>query len=247
MRISATSYSLLLVLPAALGAGGFGLQPEAVAAQVVEVDRGVFVIELGGRVVGTERFRIRRQGFGDNARTLAQGTLEFVEDGLTQTIQSTLGTIGVGMSLEAYQVTVSAPSDLSIHLERRGGRMVSETSSEAGIEEREYRQTLAQTPTVVLDRFFAHHYFFIAPYQTPSEISVSAILPRPGGQSTGTLRMTTVEPLTLEGGVTIQTQRLELRLDGAVHDIWLDGQNRVLRVEIRSQGYVAQRNEPPPG
>jgi hypothetical protein len=59
--------------------------------------------------------------------------------------------------------------------------------------------------------------------------------------------MTTVEPLTLEGGVTIQAQRLELRLDGAVHDIWLDGQNRVLRVEIRSQGYVAQRNEPPPG
>ena len=73
--------------------------------------------------------------------------------------------------------------------------MVSETSSEAGIEEREYRQTLAQTPTVVLDRFFAHHYFFIAPYQTPREISLSAILPRPGGQSTGTLRMTTVEPV----------------------------------------------------
>ena len=245
MRISTPLYPLLLALPAGLGVGGFGFQPEAVAAQAVEVDRGTFVIELDGRVVGTEMFRIRRSGFGDNARTIAQGTLEIVEDGLEQTIQSALGTVGVGMSLDAYQVTVSAPSDLSIRLERRGGRMVSETSSAAGVEEREYRQALAQMPTVVLDRFFAHHYFFIAPYQTPREISLSAILPRPGGQSTGTLRMTTVEPVAV-GADTIQAQRLELRLDGAVHDIWLDGQNRVLRVQIRSQGYLARRGDRPP-
>lgn len=124
--------------------------------------------------------------------------------------------------------------------------MVSEMSSKAGFEEREYRQALPQTPTVVLDRFFAHHYFFVAPYQTPGGISVSAILPRRGAQSTGTLRMTTVEPITV-GGLTIQAQRLELRLDGAVHEIWLDGQNRVLRVQIPSQDYVAVRRDPPPG
>ena len=161
-------------------------------------------------------------------------------------MQSRLGTIGVGMSLNDYQIKVSAPSELSIVLERGGNRMVSRTSSEAGVEEREYRQVLARTPTVVLDRFFAHHYFFVAPYQTPGGVNLSVILPRPGGQSTGTLRTTTVEPLTI-GTVTIQAQRLELRLDGAVHDIWLDGQNRVLRVEIRSQGYVARRREPPSG
>ena len=123
--------------------------------------------------------------------------------------------------------------------------MVSETTSQAGVEEREYREALPQTPTVVLDRFFSHHYFFIAPYQTPSGISLSVILPRPGGQSTATLRMTNVEPVAV-GADTILAQRLELRLDGAVHDIWLDGQNRVLRVQIRSQGYLARRVEPPP-
>ncbi len=246
MRFSTTLYSLLLALPYGFGVNGFGLLPTAVAAQAVEVDEGTFIVELGGRAVGTETFRIRRSGFGDNARTIAQGTLEIVQDGVRQTIQSALGTVGVGMSLDAYQVRVSAPSELSIRLERRGNRMVSETSSEAGVEEREYRQVRAQTPTVVLDRFFAHHYFFIAPYQTQGEISLSAILPRPGGQSTGTLRTTTVEPLTV-GAATIQAQRLELRLDGAVHDIWLDGQNRVLRVQIRSQGYLAVRRDPPPG
>jgi hypothetical protein len=123
--------------------------------------------------------------------------------------------------------------------------MVSATTSEAGVQEREYRQALPQTPTVVLDRFFAHQYFFLAPYQTLGEVSLSAIIPRPGSQSTGTLRMTTVEPVVV-GGDTITAQRLELSIDGAVHDIWLDGQNRVLRVQIPSQDYVAVRRDPPP-
>ena len=246
MRISMTSCSLLLALAGGSGLGGFGFLPEAVAAQAVEVDGGTFIVELGGRAVGTETFRIRRSGFGDNARTIAEGTLEIVQNGSRQTVQSALGTVGVGMSLDAYQVKVSLPSELSISLERRGNRMVSETSSEAGVEEREYRQALRQTPTVVLDRFFAHHYFFVAPYQTPRGIRLSAIRPRPGGQSTGTLLMTIVEPVII-GGASVQAQRLELLLEGVVHDIWLDGQNRVLRVQIPSQDYVAVRRDPPPG
>jgi hypothetical protein len=245
MRFPTTSYSLLIALLGVFTITGLGCLPRTVAAQAVEVDNGTFIVELGGRAVGTETFRIRRSGFGDNARTIAQGTLEIIQGGVRQTFQSALGTLGVGMALDAYQVNVSAPSELSIRLELRAGRMVSSTTSEAGVEEREYRQTQRQTPTVVLDRFFAHHYFFLAPYQSPGAVGVSAILPRPGVQSTGTLRMTTVEPITI-GGTTIPAQRLELRVDGAVHDIWLDGQNRVLRVQISSQNYVAIRRDPPP-
>ena len=150
------------------------------------------------------------------------------------------------MLLDAYEVEVSLPSEVLVRLQMRGNRMVSETTSQTGVEEREYREALPQTPTVVLDRFFAHHYFFLAPFQTPAEANLSAIIPRPGDQSNGTLRMTAVEPVTV-GPATIEAQRLELRLDGAVHDIWLDGQNRVLRVEIPSQDYVAERLDPPPG
>lgn len=245
MRFSTTIYPLLLVLSGGFCVGGFGFLPEAAAAQVVEVDEGTFIVELNGRAVGTETFRIRRSGFGDNARTIAEGTLEIVEDGVIHMVRSGISATGVRMSLDLYDVKVSAPSELSILLERHGDRMVSVTSSEAGVVEREYRQVLARTPTVVLDRFFAHHYFFITPYQAPSGTNLSAILPRPGGQSTGTLRMTTVEPLDFET-VTVQAQRLEFRLDGDVHEIWLDGQNRVLRVRIRSQGYLARRSNPPP-
>jgi hypothetical protein len=244
MRFSKTMCPLILTLLGGLYVNGFGLTPEAAAAQVVDVDEGTFVVELNGRTVGTERFRIRQSGIGSNARTIAQGTLEIVEDGLRQTIQSGISTLGVGMSLDLYDVKVSAPSELSILLERHGDRMVSVTSSEAGVEEREYRQVQARTPTVVLDHFFAHHYFFLTPYQAMGGTNLSVILPRPGGQSTGTLRMIGVEPLPFETA-TVQAQRLELSLDGAVHEIWLDGQNRVLQVRIRSQGYLAQRVTPP--
>jgi len=244
MRFSKTLYALLISLGAGLVLDGLGLVQEAAAAQAAVVDQGIFVVELGGRAVGTERFRILRSGFGDNAQTIAQGTLDLVQDGLRQNIQSLLGTVGGRMFLDAYQVKVSLPSEVVVRLELRGDRMVSETTSQAGVEEREYREVLAQTPTVVLDRFFAHQYFFVAPHQTPTGANLSVIFPRPGGQSNGRLRMIAVEPVTL-GNITIQAQRLELRLDGAVHDIWLDGQQRVLRVQIPSQGYVARRRDPP--
>ena len=246
MRFSTTLYCLPIGLAAGLGLEVFGCVQEATAAQTVEVDQGTFIVELSGRAVGTEAFRILRSGFGDNARTIAQGTLDIVQDGSRQSVQALLGAVGGGMSIEAYQVKVSLPSEVLVRLELRGDRMVGEITSQAGVEEREYREVSPQTPMLVLDRLFAHQYFFVAPHQTPTGVTLSVILPRPGGQLNGTLRMTAVEPVTI-GQTTIQAQRLELRLGGAVHDIWLDGQNRVLRVQIPSQEYVAVRRDPPPG
>ena len=56
--------------------------------------------------------------------------------------------------------------------------------------------------------------------------------------------MASVEPLSV-GDRTLQAQRLQLVLGGAIHEFWLDGQNRVLRVEIPSEDYVATRLAPP--
>ena len=95
MRFSTTLYSLLLALAGGFGTTAFGLLPRAVAAQAVEVDAGTFVVQLGGRAVGNESFLIRRSGFGDNARTIAEGTIEIVEDGTTLAVRSLLGALGV--------------------------------------------------------------------------------------------------------------------------------------------------------
>ena len=53
-----------------------------------------------------------------------------------------------------------------------------------------------------------------------------------------------VQPIEF-GATPIQSQRLELVLEGERHEIWLDNQNRVLRVEIPSLGYAAIRREAP--
>ena len=214
------------------------------SAQAVVLDEGSFLVEIGGRPVGTESFRIRRSGFGENAQVIAQGTLELAVEGGDQTVQSALGTVGIGMSLDAYQVKVSGPGELQVFLQRRGDRLVAETTSAAGVEERQYRRPSSRTPTVLLDRFLAHHYFFLGPYQNPGETRISIIYPRPGGQAEGVLRMGSVEPITL-GARTLQAQHLQLVLAGVVHELWLDGQNRVLRVEIPGADYVAIRSAPP--
>ncbi len=213
-------------------------------AQAVLLDEGSFVVEIGGRAIGTESFRIRRSGFGDNAQVIAQGTLEIAGDAGRQTIQSALGTVGIGMTLDAYQVKVTGAGELQVLLQRRGDRLVAETTSDAGVEEREYRRPSTRRPTIILDRFMAHHYFFLGPYQNLGESSVSIVRPRPGGQTEGVLRMASVEPLSV-GDRTLQAQRLQLVLEGAIHELWLDSQNRVLRVEIPGEDYVAARLAPP--
>ena len=202
------------------------------------------MVEIGGLVVGTESFRIRRSGFGENAQVIAQGTLEITTEGGNQTVQSALGTVGVGMSLDAYQVKVSGDGELQVLLQRRGDRLIAETTSNAGVEERQYRRPSTGAPTVLLDRFLAHHYFFLGPHQSPEDAPVAIVQPRPGGQAEGVLSMASVEPVSV-GDKTLQAQRLQLVLAGAVHQFWLDGQNRVLRVEIPTEGYVAVRRGPP--
>ena len=83
MRFSWTFYFLLFTVPGGFTATGFGLVPPAVAAQAVEVDRRhVHCRNRAGRA--TNRYRDVSDSpvrvFGDNARTIAQGTLEIVLD-----------------------------------------------------------------------------------------------------------------------------------------------------------------------
>ena len=52
-----------------------------------------------------------------------------------------------------------------------------------------------------------------------------------------------VDPITL-GGNTIQAQHLQLIIsNGDIHEIWLDNQNRVLRIEIPKINYIAVRKD----
>jgi hypothetical protein len=217
--------------------------PTIAFAQAVVLDEGSFVVEIDNRTIGTETFRIRQSSLSENAQTIAQGTLEFTNKDSTQIVQSVLGAVGIDMSLDAYQVKRSGSNSIQVRLQRRGNRIVSETKSGIGITERDYRRSSSRTPTVVLDNLFAHQYFFLTPHQKPGDSRISIIYPQSGKQENAILRMASVEPIT-SGGTTVQAQHLQLIIsNGDIHEIWLDNQNRVLKIEVPKNNYIAVRRD----
>jgi len=140
------------------------LDPVQLVSQAVDLDEGTFVIELDGRVVGTESFKIRSAGSGTDMRIIAQGNTVINTGNTSETIQSALGAVGPTMLVEAYQTRIS-PSNVEINLQRRGDRFLALTSSNLHTEEREYRRISNETPTIILDDLFAHHYFLLLPHQ----------------------------------------------------------------------------------
>jgi hypothetical protein len=216
---------------------------EGLAAQTITIDEGTFLIEIEGQLIGTESFKIRSVGSGAEMRTIAQGDLVISKHETTETVQSALGALGTNMSVQAYQ-TRSSPSDVEINLQRRGNRFLAMTSTSSHLEERQYKLLSDRTPTIILDEYFAHHYFLVLPHQFTESQELSAVFPLLGEQVSAKLELGSVEPISL-GDKPIQAQYLQLNMDGAVHKIWIDGQNRILRVEIPQNDYVAYRNPAP--
>jgi hypothetical protein len=215
-----------------------------VLAQAVTLDEGTFVVEIYGRRAGTETFTLRRAGFGANARIIAQGTLELQADGDRSALRMALQTEGTEMDIRAYQVDVTGSGALRLRMSRTGDRFRAEIESEAGIQEREFRAEVGSRPVVLLDRWVAHQYYFLARMTRASEREISVISPRPGYQRLGTLTSEGVETITI-GNQTVQAERLTLRVNGEEHRIWLDDQHRVLRVEVPAIGFRASRRELP--
>ena len=229
--------STLLSLPIVLG-------PIQLVSQAIDLDEGTFVIELDGRVVGTESFKIRSAGSGTDMRIIAQGNTVVNTGNTSETIQSALGAVGPTMLVEAYQTRI-LPSNIEINLQRRGDRFLALTSSDLHLEEREYRRIANETPTIILDDFFAHHYFLLLPHQFTDSKEFLALFPRIGEQDLAILSLGLVEPISI-GSDLIQAQYLQLDIAGVIHRIWTDGRNRILRVEIPQKNYLAYRS-PKPG
>tara|TARA_B110000116_G_scaffold270591_1_gene289045 strand:+ start:125 stop:832 length:708 start_codon:yes stop_codon:yes gene_type:complete len=219
------------------------LNPESLTSQATIIDEGTFIIEIEGRIMGTESFKIRSAGSGAELRTIAQGDLVLSTDKVTETVQSALGTLGPTMSIQAYQTRI-LPSNLEINLQRRNNRLIAITSSDLYVEEREYRRLSSRTPTIILDQYFAHHYFLVLPHQFTESEEITAVFPRTGEQIPANLSLGLVEPISL-GDTLIQAQYMQLNVGGVIHRIWTDGQNRILRVEIPEKDYVAYRSPVP--
>lgn len=207
-------------------------------AQGIVVDQGQFAIRIGGRSVGTEDFVIRRAGLGRDDAIFANGVVTVTTGEETQEVRPLLRTAPPGGTVASYQVRVTGPDAMDVRLTRSGRRYVATIGSKAGNEDREFQ---AHADTRVLELGVAHHYYFLRNVRDGGVVHV--LEPRSRRQLTLTAGARSEEELRL-GPNVVSARRVEYSSDRQDHRIvWFDRQGRVLRVEIPSLDYVADRTD----
>lgn len=206
-----------------------------VRAQNVVLDEGEFRILQDGRAVGTETFTIRRLGQGADTHVIANAVIELELPGGHEQIKPLLRT-GPDLSLSAYQVEVSGPEPVEIAVTSSGRRLLARTRSPSGEQEREFRATPG---TVLLEQGVAHQYWFLA--QLMGGTAVAILVPRAGSQDRMEVKSTATESVVV-AGERIQARHVTFELNGAAHEVWYDGEDRVLRVEVPGSGFLAERS-----
>ena len=231
--------SPLLLVPLAVAvAASLAVIAPPVAAQWDE--SGSFDVSIDGRPAGTEEFTIRRTGTGETAETTAVGRVQLRLATGSLEISPRLRTTGGETRPVAYQVEVGGEAPRTIVGTVGAGRFTARIQTATGEQMREY---VASEGAVILDDGVAHHYRFVA--ERAGEGRIPVLIPRENRQvmvdiADGGRSRTTV------AGQEVQARRLTLRgTNFPERHVWIDGSNRVLRVEIPSTGYVAVRDALP--
>lgn len=229
---SATHLALALVL-----AAGTAAAPRA-SAQTAVLDEGSFRLSIRGTPVGTETFTIRRSGSGANATTVAQGRI--VLDSGEQT-QAVLELQGAGLRPAAYQIEVRGGNRQNITGRAAGNRFRATIVSNAGEQMREY---LVSENAVILDDGVAHQHYFIA-VAVGEGGRVPVIVPRQNRQVTAQVRVSGSESIQVAGR-QVSARRISIEISGLdPRTVWVDAQNRVLRLSIPDQDMLAERTALP--
>jgi hypothetical protein len=208
------------------------------AAQGIVTDQGQFQIWVRGVEAGTEDFVIRRAGLGSGDAVFANGTVRLAIGGAVQEMSPLLRATPPDGAANSYQITVSGEGAVQIHVARSGRRFVATIRSQAGDEDREFQ---ARPDTRVLELDVAHQYYFLRDVRPGREIHV--LEPRSRRQLTLLAESRENEELKL-GPNVVTARRMTFRSNGDDDRVvWFDRQGRVLRVEIPSRGYVAERTD----
>lgn len=206
--------------------------PLVVEAQNVVLDEGRFALFRDGRDAGSESFSIHRVGMGQEARILATATVAYDGVQMRPALEADPSFV-----VTSYQneITGARTAELSVVL--TGSRYVSRMNSPEGEAQREYR---AAPRTVVLEDGVSHHYTFLARFIDAGPGPVVALVPSRSEQMRLEVVSSEAEPFRL-GSEQLQARHVRLQGGGTLHDIWIDDQGRVLRVEIPSTGFRAER------
>lgn len=204
--------------------------------QSVVLDEGRFTVFLDGREAGSESFRILRDGMGNDANVVATAEVQLRTGEGTTEMRPSLRT-GSSMVPEAYENKISGARVAQVSAWLEGGRFVARVSSEEGESQKEYR---ANASTVVLEDHVAYLYYFAGAHTRENGATLSVVAPATGGQYRLRVLSSAVEPYRL-GREQLEVRHVRLEGPEQVHEVWFDDQGRVMRVEIPSRGYRAER------
>jgi hypothetical protein len=203
--------------------------------QTVVIDQGTFRLSMAGREIGLDSFDIRRSGSGDEARIFAQGWTELDGRRLSSIVE-----VSGAHSFTAYQATFTGTESAEIRARVNGTRLEVTVVSPVGEQTREFR---ARDGAVLIEEHVPHHYYFVGVLARPGS-ALPVIVPRVNDQAVAQIQSAVDESVTV-GGQRIEATRLALSIGGVEHRLWIDAQGRVLRLEIPSTGFLAERLGPP--
>lgn len=210
--------------------------PTALQAQSVVLDEGTFIIYQDGREVGSESFRIHRDGMGADAALVATADVRITREGGLTEMRPSLRT-GAEMVPQAYENKISGARVAQVTGWLDGNRFVARVTSEAGESQKEYR---ASTRTLILEDDVAYLYYFASRSSQEPGGTFAVVAPTSGEQYSLKVLSSEVEPFRF-GREQLEVRHVRLEGPQRVHDIWLDDQGRVMRVEIPGRGYRAER------
>lgn len=213
-----------------------------VYGQTVSLDEGSFRLSIQGREVGTETFSIRQNGTGEAAVIIAVGRVVLDAERGPQEVSSELQVGGRTLRPAAYEVRVEGSGAERITGRVVGSRFSAQIVSPAGESMREY---LAGDGAVLADDGVAHHYYFLARRVEGNTARLPIIIPRQSRQVVAQIAVT--EDVRVKvGGSELSARRISVTpAGGQVRQVWVDPQNRVLRVEIPAAGFIATRVDTP--
>lgn len=211
----------------------FGLAAPA-GAQNVVLDEGEFHVTQAEGGVGTETFAIRRLGQGVDAYVIANAVIELDLPAGHEQVKPLLQT-GPDLSFSRYQVEVAGADPVEIAVTSGDRRLLARTRSSRGEQEREFR---AATGTVLLEHGVAHLYWFLSRMSEGDATTV--LVPRTGAQGRIVLISVRPEPVGV-AGAQHQARHVTFEMNGALHEVWYDSEDRVLRVEVPESGFLAER------
>lgn len=201
------------------------------------VDEGSFTISIGGRPAGRENFRISTLTRGTEVDHVARADVAYGDRKITPELRAD----SRGTALE-YRVTRSGDAPESWHGVIVRGRLSATLSTPRGPAAREF---IVPNGALIMDDDLFHQLYFVALRTKSGRVPV--IVPHRNDQFQVTV--STVGTETVQVG-TRELEATHLQVNqpsGAVTDVWVDGDGRVLRVAVPARRLVAVRDDPPRG